>query len=321
MPMEQNNRSHVSEFILLGFTNEPTIQQLLFIFFLLIYLLTICGNIGIILTVSIISDLHNPMYFFLSNLSFSDLCYSTVVTPRMLHDIFSNRKSISFIGCAVQLYFFATFASIECYILSTMAYDRYVAICYPLLYPVIMNTRACILLVCVVYISGLLTSVIHTSCILTLSFCGPNVINHFFCDIPPLMELSCSDTYTNKTIIFSIVSFLGFFSVIVTLASYVYIFATIMNIRSSAGKRKAFSTCTSHLLCVSLFYVTVFFMYLRPASSYSVSQDKVVSVFYTMVIPMMNPIIYSLRNAEVKKAFRPLVGEREYVLFSWALCQ
>ncbi|XP_053564217.1 olfactory receptor 1019-like isoform X2 [Bombina bombina] len=300
--MEQSNHSHVSEFILMGLSNEPTLELLMFIFFLLIYLVTICGNIGIILTISIISDLHNPMYFFLSNLSFSDLCYSTVVTPRMLHDIFSQRKSISFISCAVQLYFFATFATIEGYILSTMAYDRYVAICYPLLYPVIMNRRVCILLVCVVYFSGLLTAGIHTSSTLTLSFCGPNVINHFFCDIPPLMELSCSDTYTNKTIIFCIVCLLGLFSGIVTVASYTYIFATIMKIKSSTGKRKAFSTCTSHLLCVSLFYGTAFFMYLRPASSYSASQDKVVSVFYSMVIPMINPIIYSLRNTEVKKA-------------------
>ncbi|XP_053560978.1 olfactory receptor 1019-like [Bombina bombina] len=300
--MEKSNNSHVSEFILLGLSNEPSIQLLLFIFFLLMYLLTIWGNIGMILTISIISDLDNPMYFFLSNLSFSDLCYSTVVTPRMLHDIFSIRKSISFISCAVQLYFFATFASIECYMLSTMAYDRYVAICHPLLYHVVMNTKACILLVCVVYISGLLTAIVQTSCTFITSFCEHNAINHFFCDIPPLMELSCSDTYTNKAIIFFIVCFLGLFSVIVTLASYVYIFATILKIRSSAGKRKAFSTCTSHLLCVSLFYGTAFFMYLRPPSTYSVNQNKVISVIYTMVIPMINPIIYSLRNKEVKKA-------------------
>ncbi|KAM4796051.1 olfactory receptor 5G25-like [Rhinophrynus dorsalis] len=249
------------------------------------------------------------MYFFLSNLSFSDLCYSTVVTPKMLYDMFSDRKAITFIGCALQLYFFAVFASTECYILSTMAYDRYVAICHPLLYTVIMNRRTCIYLVSGVYVSGALTAGIHASCTLSLSFCGPNIINHFYCDIPPLMELSCSDTYTNKTIIFIIVFFLGLISMLITVASYVYIFFTVLKIRSSDGKRKAFSTCTSHLLCVSLFYGTVFFMYLRPASSYSVSQDKVVSVFYTVVIPMMNPIIYSLRNAEIMGAVRCYVNK------------
>ncbi|MEE6471919.1 hypothetical protein FKM82_009407 [Ascaphus truei] len=302
--MEHGNQSSAIEFIFLGFINEPNMQRFLFILFLLIYLVTLLGNSGIIFTTLIISDLHNPMYFFLSNLSFSDICYSTVITPKMLHDFFSERKSISFIGCALQLYFFAVFASTECYLLSAMAYDRYVAICHPLLYVVMMNRRACIFLVSGVYFSGFLTAGIHTSCTLSLSFCGPNVINHFYCDIPPLMELSCSDTYTNKTIIFAIVFFLGLISVMVTLASYVYILFTILKIRSSKGRRKAFSTCTSHLLCVSLFYGTVFFMYLRPASSYSVNQDKVVSVFYTMVIPMMNPIIYSLRNSEVKEALR-----------------
>ncbi|KAM4702055.1 olfactory receptor 5AR1-like [Discoglossus pictus] len=312
--MEQGNQSWVNEFIFLGITDKPKFQLLLFMLFLLIYLVTLFGNIGMMFTILIISDLHNPMYFFLSNLSFSDFCYSTVVTPKLLSDLFSKRKSISFIGCALQLYFFAVFASTECYILSAMAYDRYVAICHPLLYPVIMNRRACIFLISVVYIGGLLTASIHASCTLTLNFCGPNVINHFYCDIPPLMELSCSDTSTNKTIIFFIVFCLGFISVIVTLASYVYIFFTVINIQSSEGRYKVFSTCTSHLMCVSLFYGTVFFMYLRPASSYSVNQDKVVSVFYTIIIPMLNPIIYSLRNNEVKVAVRCYISKLSLIL-------
>ncbi|XP_053312017.1 olfactory receptor 1019-like [Spea bombifrons] len=302
--MEGSNQSAIREFIFMGVTNEPNIEVFLFTFFSLIYIVTVFGNIAIIFLVLI--TLRSPMYFFLGNLSLSDLCYSTVVTPKMLNDILSERKSITFIGCALQLYFFALFASTECYILSTMGYDRYVAICHPLQYVVIMNKTKCILLMSAVYGGGLLTAGIHTSSTLTLSFCGPNVINHFYCDIPPLMELSCSDTYINKTIISSVVFVLGFVSVIVTVASYVYIFFTIIKIQSSEGRHKACSTCTSHLLCVSLFYGTVFFMYLRPASGYSVTQDKVVSVFYTMIIPMLNPIIYSFRNTEVKEAIKRL---------------
>ncbi|XP_077340744.1 olfactory receptor 5AR1-like [Lithobates pipiens] len=295
------NQSKVSEFILMGITRDPTLQHYLSILFLLIYLITVFGNSTIIFIIVIINGLHTPMYFLLSNLSFSDLCYSTVVMPKTLYALFSKYREIfiSYTGCVLQLYFFAVFASTECYILSAMAYDRYVAICHPLLYALIMNKRRCIIVMLIVYIGGLCTGGVHTTATFVLNFCGPNIINHFYCDIPPLMELSCSDTYTSKTVIFGVVSCLGLLSVMVILLSYFYIFFTIMNIRTSEGKHKAFSTCTSHLLCVALFYGTVFFMYLRPANNYSVSQNKVVSVFYTMVIPMMNPIIYSLRNKEV----------------------
>ncbi|XP_075053797.1 olfactory receptor 5AR1-like [Mixophyes fleayi] len=301
--MIHGNQSTVREFIIMGITTDPKLQQVLFILFLLIYFITVVANTTIMLIILMINDLHSPMYFFLSNLSFSDLCYSTVVAPKMLYDFFSEKKTISFIGCALQLYFFAVFASTEGYMLSAMAYDRYVAICHPLLYVLIMNRRRCVVIVIFVYFGGICTSGIHTSCTFILKFCGPNVINHFYCDIPPLMELSCSDTYISKTIIFGVVLSLGLFSVIVTLASYVYIFFTILSIHSSEGRHKAFSTCSSHLSCVALFYGTVFFMYLRPASNYSITQNKVVSVFYTMVIPMLNPIIYCLRNREVTEAF------------------
>ncbi|OCT95825.1 hypothetical protein XELAEV_18013515mg [Xenopus laevis] len=300
--MAQGNQTVINGFILLGVANGPKTELFLFALFFLIYMITVFGNSFIIFSVIFISTLHRPMYFFLGHLAFSDLCYSTVVTPKMLHDIASESKSITFAGCAAQLYFFAVFASIECYMLSAMAYDRYVAICQPLLYAVIMNRKVVIIFVVGVYLSGIFTASIHTACTLTLSFCGPNTINHFYCDIPPLMELSCSDTYIHKTVIFVVVFCLGLFNVAVILASYSYIFFTIIHIQSSCGRHKAFSTCSSHLLCVSLFYGTVFFMYLRPASKYSVSQDKVVSVFYTMVIPMMNPIIYSLRNVEFNHA-------------------
>ncbi|XP_044141414.1 olfactory receptor 1019-like [Bufo gargarizans] len=298
------NKSFVKEFVIMGITSDPHLQHILFTLFLLIYLISVISNTSIMITILVINDLHSPMYYFLSNLSFSDLCYSTVISPKMLFDFFLERKLISFIGCLLQLYFFAVFASTECYILSTMAYDRYVAICHPLLYVLIMNKRKCVILTVIVYIGGLFTAGIHTSCTFVLPFCGPNVINHFYCDIPPLMELSCADTYMSKMIIFSVVFLLGLFSVIVIVASYVYIFFTILTIHSSEGRHKAFSTCSSHLLCVALFYVTVFFMYLRPPSSYSVTQDKIVSVFYTMIIPMMNPIIYCLRNKEVKEAVK-----------------
>ncbi|XP_063291749.1 olfactory receptor 5G9-like [Pelobates fuscus] len=307
--MEEGNQTSVSEFILLGVTNDPNVQIFLFILFLLIYIVTAFGNIGIMVIIMVFSDLQSPMYFFLSNLSASDLCYSTVVTPKLLHDMFLQKKSISFIGCALQLYLFALFASTECYILSAMAYDRYVAICNPLMYMVIMNRTRCIFLVTAVYAGGFLTAGIHTSTTITLPFCGPNIINHFYCDIPPLMDLACSDPYINKNIIFVVVFVLGFISVTVILASYTYIFFTIIKIQSNEGRRKAFSTCTSHLSCVSMFYGTVFFMYLRPASSYHVTQNKVVSVFYTMIIPMVNPIIYSLRNSEVNVTVRSYVNK------------
>ncbi|XP_069829029.1 olfactory receptor 5AR1-like [Dendropsophus ebraccatus] len=306
--MTQGNKSSVREFVIMGITTDPQLQHILFVVFLLIYLVSVACNTSIMLTILIINDLHSPMYYFLCSLSFSDLCYSTVISPKMLFDFFLERKLISFIGCALQLYFFAVFASTEGYMLSTMAYDRYVAICHPLLYVIIMNGRKCVILTLIVYIGGLCTAGIHASCTFSLPFCGPNVINHFYCDIPPLMELSCADTYMSKTIIFGVVFCFGLFSAIVVLASYMYIFFTILTIRSSEGRHKAFSTCSSHLLCVALFYGTVFFMYLRPASNYSITQDKIVSVFYTMIIPMMNPIIYCLRNKEVKEAMKSCIS-------------
>ncbi|XP_068122046.1 olfactory receptor 5AR1-like [Hyperolius riggenbachi] len=299
-PKTLKNQSTVNEFIFVGITSDQNLSHFLFILFLLIYLITVLGNTTILLSILIIKRLHTPMYFFLSNLSFSDFCLCSTVTPNMLHDFFSDRKVITFIGCLLQLYFFATFATMESYILSVMAYDRFVAICHPLVYVVIMNKKVCAILMSVMYSGGFVTAGIHTICTFSSTFCGPNIINHFYCDIPPLKELACSDTYVNQTIIFGISAGLGLVSVSITLGSYVYIFYTIMNMQSLEGRYKAFSTCTSHLLCVSLFYGTVFFMYLRPASNYSITHGKVVSIFYTMVIPMMNPIIYTLRNRDIR---------------------
>ncbi|KAM4702056.1 olfactory receptor 8G17-like [Discoglossus pictus] len=311
--MEQANQSTISEFVLKGLTDNPNIQPFLFMLFLLMYAITIIANSGLIFLTVNISKFHSPMYTFLSSLSFTDICCSTVITPRMLYDILSEKKTITFIGCALQLYFFTVFGCSETYMLSLMAYDRYVAVCHPLRYSVIMNISQCIFLVCLVYVCAFLTSGIETSCILTLSFCGANVINHFYCDMFPLMELSCTDWNANKNIIFALIFVLVFFCSLITLSSYVYIFITILKIRSSEGRHKAFATCTSHLSCVFLFYGTAFFIYLRPGSINSLEQDKVVSIFYTTVIPLMNPLIYSLRNKDVKQAIWFIISK---LLFS-----
>ncbi|XP_029431451.1 olfactory receptor-like protein OLF1 [Rhinatrema bivittatum] len=303
--MEGGNQTIVSEFILLGLTDDPKLQIILFVLLLLVYIITLMGNIGIIVLTATNSHLQTPMYFFLSNLSFSDLCYSSAITPNTLHHFLAARKSISFIGCATQMYFFVAFATTENFLLGVMAYDRYVAICNPLLYPVIMNKRVCNQLAAGAYVGGLLQSCIQTGCTFHLVFCRSNVINHFFCDIPPLFHLSCTDISINIIVIFifgGLATLICFFTIII---SYVYILTTILRIHSAMGRRKAFNTCVSHFICVTIFYGTVIFMYFRPnSSSYALDQDRVASVFYSVVIPMLNPLIYSLRNKEVINALK-----------------
>ncbi|XP_069083495.1 olfactory receptor 5G3-like [Pleurodeles waltl] len=301
--MEMVNRTLVAEFILIGFTDDPVIQVLLFGLFFSVYLITLLGNMGIILIIWISPALQTPMYFFLSHLSFTDLCYSSVITPNMLANFLKQKKSISVMGCAAQMYFFASLATIENLLLAVMAYDRYVAICHPLLYSTIMRSRICLQLVIMVYTCGYSTALIHTVLTVRLNFCGSNLINHFYCDVPPVLSLACVNAYQSKAVIFALAILLGTGSLLVTLMSYTYIIVTILGISSSRGRRKAFSTCASHFTAVGLFYVTVLFIYLRPPSSYSETQNKVVSVFYAIVIPMLNPMIYSLRNREVKEAF------------------
>ncbi|XP_069486181.1 olfactory receptor 5AR1-like [Ambystoma mexicanum] len=302
-PLKSWNETLVLEFILLGLSDDPHIQEMLFVLFLVIYAVTVLGNVGILLLMMVDSQLHTPMYFFLSNLSYVDLCYSTAVTPKAMANFLSNNKAISFSGCAVQLFSFYLFVSSECFLLVVMAYDRYVAICNPLLYRVIMNREACVLLLSVAYSGGLLLAVSYTACTFSLRFCRYNQINHFFCEMLPLWELSCTDTYTNKVFILVTVTAVGTPACGIILTSYGYIITTILRIPSAEGRSKAFSTCASHITAVSIFFGTIFFMYLRPSSSFSVTQDKVVSVFYTVVIPMLNPLIYCLRNKEVKGAF------------------
>ncbi|XP_039390445.1 olfactory receptor-like protein OLF1 [Mauremys reevesii] len=307
--MEKGNHSEATEFILSGLTDRPELQVPLFVVFLLIYGITLLGNGGMILLITIDPRLQTPMYFFLSNLSFCDLCFSSVISPKMLLNFLAERKSISYSACAVQMNLCIIFADAESLLLAVMAYDRYVAICNPLLYTVTMSRQLCKELVVGVYALGLVDSVIETCFIFRLSFCRSNIINHFFCDIPPLLVLSCSDTRINEIVLLAFTSCITVSSFVTVLLSYVYIISTILQIRSAEGRRKAFSTCSFHLTAVVLLYGIQFFMYLRPPSSYSMDTDKVASLFYTLVIPMLNPLIYSLRNMEVKDALRRAVNK------------
>uniref|UniRef100_A0A8C3T8U9 Olfactory receptor n=1 Tax=Chelydra serpentina TaxID=8475 RepID=A0A8C3T8U9_CHESE len=301
--MEKGNHSEATEFILLGLTDRPELLVPLFAVFLLIYGITLVGNGGMILLITIDPRLHTPMYFFLRYLSFCDLCFSSLISPKMLLNFLAERKSISYTACAVQMCLSIAFTDVECLLLAVMAYDRYVAICNPLLYTVTMSRKLCKQLVAAAYAVGLVDSVINTCFTFQLSFCSSN-INHFFCDIPPLLALSCSDTRINEFVMFAFACSIILSSFVSVLLSYVYIISTILQIRSAEGRHKAFSTCSFHLTAVALYFGTLLFMYLRPSSSYSMDTDKVASVFYTLVIPMLNPLIYSLRNTEVKDALR-----------------
>ncbi|NXL56334.1 O5AS1 protein, partial [Chordeiles acutipennis] len=308
--MPGENRSVLTEFILLGFTNRPEVEIFLFGLFLLIYTTTLVGNVGLIVLVQVNTSLHTPMYYFLSNLSFLDLSCSSAIAPKMLVNLFAQQKTISLVGCATQMFFFAAFADAECLILAAMAYDRYVAICHPLLYTVAMSRRVCTSVVAGAYLSVALTSLVHTSFTFTLSFCNSNVINHFFCDIPPLLEISCSDTHINQLLLFTLCGFMQTSTFLAIVVSYTCILSTILQLRAAESRHKAFYTCTSHLTAVGLFYGSLLFTYLRPSSSYSLDTDKVVSAFYTVIIPMLNPLIYSLRNKEVKDALRRTIERR-----------
>ncbi|XP_068964115.1 olfactory receptor 5B2-like [Petaurus breviceps papuanus] len=298
------NRSEVSEFILTGLTDAPELQVPLFIILTLIYLITLVGNLGIIALISSESCLHTPMYFFLSNLSLVDFGYSSAVTPKVIAGILTGDKVISYNGCATQLFFFGAFAVTESFLLASMAYDRHAAICKPLHYTTTMTLTVCAFLASGAYICAFLTSSIVVGNMFSLSFCRSNIVHHFFCDIPPLLILSCSDIHIIELEFFILGSFNALFPFLVIFASYLLIFITILKIHSAEGRQKAFSTCASHLTAVSIFYGTIIFMYFQPSSSHSMDSEKIVSVFYTMVIPMLNPLVYSLRNKDVKNACR-----------------
>ncbi|XP_045018784.1 olfactory receptor 5F1-like [Bubalus bubalis] len=313
--MARNNCTLLMEFILLGLTDTLELQAILFSLFLVIYILTVVGNIGMILLIRTDSQLHTPMYFFLAILSFADVGYSSTITPKMLVDFLSEKKTISFAGCFLQMYFFIAFATIECILFGLMAHDCYVAICNPLLYSLIMSRTVCLKMAAGAFTAGLLNSVVHTGYVSSLSFCCSNVIHHFFCDSPPIFKLSCSDTRLYESILstFAGVNIVG--TLLVILTSYCYILFSIFRMHSGEGRRRAFSTCASHLTAIILFYSTSIHTYLRPSSSYSLSHDKVASVFYTVVIPMLNPLIYSLRNREVKKALWNVITRKRVPSF------
>lgn len=305
--MSSRNHTIVTDFILLGLTDDPVLEKILFGVFLVIYLITLAGNLCMIVLIRTNSHLQTPMYFFLSHLSFVDICYSSNVTPNMLYNFLSDQKTISCAGCFLQCLLFIALVITEFYILASMALDRYVAICSPLHYSTRMSKDICISLVMVPYAFGFLNGLSQTLLTFHLSFCGSLEINHFYCADPPLLMLACSDTYVKKMAMFVVAGFTLSSSLFIILLSYLFIIAAILRIHSAEGRQKAFSTCGSHLTTVTIFYGTLFCMYLRPPSEKSVEQSKIIAVFYTFLSPMLNPLIYSLRNTHVIHAMRQMM--------------
>ncbi|XP_009695884.1 PREDICTED: olfactory receptor 1052-like [Cariama cristata] len=302
--MAGGNHTVVTQFILVGLTSEPKLQTPLFVIFLMIYLVTLMGNLGLITLIKTSPRLHTPMYFFLCNLSVVDLCYSSVFSPKLLIGFLVEKKTISYSACFVQHFFFLVFVTTEVFLLAVMAYDRYVAISSPLLYTISMPKRVCLQLVAGSYVGGVLNSLIQTCCLLPLPFCGPNAINHYFCDTNPLLKLTCADDRLSELLLVAFNGTISMSVLFIIIFSYIYILFSILRIRSAEGRHKAFSTCASHLLTVTLFYVPAGLSHLQPGSKYSLEMEKVTAVFYTLVVPMLNPLIYSLRNKEVKDALR-----------------
>nr|XP_004667813.2 olfactory receptor 8H3-like [Jaculus jaculus] len=301
--MKTWNHTNMADFILLGLTDSKEMRLVLSMLFLLIYMITVLGNVGMILLIRLDAQLHTPMYFFLIHLSFLDLSYSNVITPKTIENLLTSSRNISYVGCFTQLYFFfVLFGGTECFLLSSMAYDRYVAICNPLHYSSIMSTHLCYALLTGSYVIGAMDSSVNMLCMSTMQFCNSNVIHHFFCDTPAVLALSCNDTHAIEMLIIIVSGSTLMVSLITISVSYGAILSAILKITSASGKQKAFSTCASHFLGVTIFYSTMIFTYLKPKKSYSLGKDQVASVFYTIVIPMLNPLIYSLRNKEVKNA-------------------
>ncbi|GAB1294053.1 Olfactory receptor 884 [Apodemus speciosus] len=300
--MALRNASSVKEFILLGLTQQPELQLPLFFLFLGIYVVSMVGNLGLTVLIVLNPHLHTPMYYFLFNLSFTDLCYSSVIIPRMLVG-FVKQNIISHAECMTQLFFFAFFVIDECYILTAMAYDRYAAICKPLLYQVTMSHQVCLLMTMGVYMMGFAGAMSHIVCMLRLTFCDGNIINHYVCDIHPLLKLSCTSTSINELVVFIVVGVNVIVPSLTLFVSYTLILSNILSMHSAEGRSKAFSTCGSHMIAVSLFFGAAAFMYLKPSSA-SVDEDKVSTIFYTILGPMLNPFIYSIRNKDVHIALR-----------------
>ncbi|XP_030050878.1 olfactory receptor 1019-like [Microcaecilia unicolor] len=306
--MGKENKTSVTEFILVGFSDHPDLQLLISVTVFLIFLISVLGNFMFLMLVYTDPHLQKPMYFFLSNLSFLDIDNSSVTLSTLLRSLMTGETLISISVCITQIYFFITLTDAEFFLLAVMAYDRYVAICNPLRYVLIMNRRVCVLLASASWVVGFMAALLPTVFISQFSLCRGNVINHFFCDIAALMKLSCNDMHSLEIVIFTEGVFLAFFPFGLTLTSYVYIISSILKIRSAKGRHKAFSTCSSHLTVVILFYGTIMCVYMRPTSMYSPNQDKLFSLLYTALIPMLNPVIYSMRNKEVRKALTKLLS-------------
>ncbi|XP_023557254.1 olfactory receptor 8B12-like [Octodon degus] len=302
--------SSVTEFILLGLTHQPGLRIPLFFLFLGFYLLTVLANLGLIILIALNSHLHTPMYFFLFNLSIIDLYYSATITPKMLMSFISQKNIISYTGCMTQLFFFCFFVNCESFILSAMAYDRYVAICKPLVYMVTMGPQTCSLLLLSVYVMAFISAMAHTGNIMSLTFCSDNLINHFMCDILPFLELSCNSSYANELVVFVVVGIDIILPVVPIFISYALILYNILHIHSKEGRSKAFSTCSTHMTVVLLYFGSGSFMYLKSPTLLPLEQGKVSSLFYTIVAPMLNPLIYSLRNKDVKMAIRKTLGRK-----------
>ncbi|XP_075046953.1 olfactory receptor 5AR1-like [Mixophyes fleayi] len=300
------NCSVPTAFTLVGLSDIPNFQVLLFVMFFCIYVITLMGNISIIFVYRCSSNLQTPMYFFLANFSFLDMCYISTTVPNMLSNFLSEHKTISFYGCVFQLYFLLLLGSAECYILTAMAYDRYNAICHPLLYTVIMNKVSCTNYIVGSWFIGIVNSFIHTALTFTLPFCGSTTVNYFFCDIPPLLNLAYTDTWINELATFVIGGFVTMGSFVLTMITYANIISTMLKIHSNSGQKKAFSTCVSHFIVVAIFYGSGIFIYLKPKSNY-MDQDRLVAIMYTVIAPLLNPFIYTLRNSDIKIAIRKIV--------------
>ncbi|XP_073477369.1 olfactory receptor 5V1-like [Aquarana catesbeiana] len=308
-----NKTTWFIEFTLLGLTENAKNQIILFGFFMIVYVITILGNSLMVITITLSTTLHTPMYFFLRNLSVVDICYTTSTVPKLLSNFLMAKKQISFIGCVAQLYSFISFGGVECVLLAAMAGDRYVAICMPLLYSKVMSWKICMIMATTCWIIGLVNSLAHTVFTFRLPFCKSRAINHFFCDIPPLLALSCADTSINEIVVYTAGGSVIFGSFLLTIMSYILIVRTILKIKTASGRLKAFSTCASHLAVVTLYFGTIVFTYIRPTSTYSLDQDRVVPVLYGIIIPMLNPIIYSFRNKDVHGAITKVILRRHQI--------
>ncbi|XP_006868706.1 PREDICTED: olfactory receptor 5K3-like [Chrysochloris asiatica] len=309
--MTEDNHSLTTEFILIGFTDNPDLKTLLFVVFFAIYLLTMVGNLGLVALIVIECRLHTPMYIFLANLAIMDSCCSCAITPKMLQNFFSEDRMISLHECMVQFYFFCLAETVDCFLLAAMAYDRYVAICNPLKYHTMMSKKLCIQMAIGAFVTANLNPMIHVTLLLRLTFCGSHQINHFFCDVLPLYRLSCVDPYINELMILTLAGSIQIFTITIVLISYLCIIFTIFKMKSKEGRGKAFSTCASHFLSILIFYGSLLFMYIRPTSVKEEDKDIPVAIFYTLVIPLLNPFIYSLRNKQVINAMKRIMKKRK----------